>query len=157
MLQELFHLQLYKSLILFSKTFKNSMNNHYIMLKVKTYLSMDSFKGIGLFAKEDIPKGKIVWVYDDITEKTYTKKEFKRLPAEFKEFLKEYAYFTGDKIILNIDNSRFFNHSNNPNTIELKNGIIKAKKLIKQNEELTCDYTKFDKNKGFCASFLKNK
>lgn len=132
------------------------------MLCVRTKLCPDLYGGIGLFADEKIVKGYIVWMSSSMTSNTYIFEEFNDFPYIYKEFVKRYAYsFEDNNIWINTDDSRFMNHSDNPNVVEL-NGmgydiiICVANSTILRGEELTCDYREYDSSYKFCASFLKD-
>lgn len=130
------------------------------MLTKKTFLATDSYGGIGLFANEDIKKSEILWVWNDFTDKVIKESEIKDFPIAFQEFLEKYGYkpreeFGKNVIFINLDNGRFFNHSDNPSTIELEDGTIIASKDLKKGDEITCNYLLIDPKKEFCAKFLR--
>lgn len=131
------------------------------MLCVKTKLLPDKYGGIGLFADQKITKDSIVWVSSSMTCSVYTQTEFDSFPLIYKEFMQRYAYsFSDNEIWINTDDSRFMNHSNNPNVIDLDgvgSDIIMcvANTTIPIGDELTCDYRECDSSYKFCGSFLK--
>ena len=96
------------------------------MLLVKTYLNKSKINGIGLFAKEFISRGAIVWElrkeFDVIIKKT----DLEKLPIVAQDFVLHYCYYDEKKkqYIICLDDARFLNHSNNPNLDETdqKNG-----------------------------------
>lgn len=119
------------------------------MLTVKTYLDKSPVSGIGLYANEDIPKGKIVWEYFPLVDITYTVQEWKELqqnvvPTSFKT-IQNYAYKENNLHIVCTDNAQFMNHSsdefNVTNTPDLKS--MYASRNIKKGEELLCDYFEY--------------
>jgi hypothetical protein len=57
--------------------------------------------------------------------------------------------------MLNLDNSRFMNHSESPNTYEEPVGTVRANRAIRCGEELTCDYRAVDHELGACGRFLR--
>lgn len=123
------------------------------MLIVKTEIK-ESSHGFGLFSAQFIKAGQAVWVWDDTTEIIIDEREV--LSDTFKEFLETYSYkVNGLGLVVNLDNARFMNHSDNPNLIEI-NGSNFAARDIDVGEELTCDYNVFDYGLEKCGSFLNN-
>ena len=89
------------------------------MLVVETYLKEVKGSGVGLFSKNFIPKGTVVWKFNFMVDKIINEED---IPSEAKEFYDIYATKWGKgKIMLCTDNARFINHSKNPNTKSLGN------------------------------------
>ncbi|MFA7252429.1 MAG: SET domain-containing protein [Candidatus Paceibacterota bacterium] len=130
------------------------------MLLIKTFLKTDSYGGIGLFANENIPKDKLVWEWNDLVDKMFTPEEFDKFPPPFQDFIKRHGYSPAEEIFgkkmicINLDDARFFNHPDDPNTTEIKDGVIIANRDIKKGEEITCDYRLIDNDNEFCGNFL---
>lgn len=84
-------------------------------------------------------------MYDPIIDIRVLKKD---IPEKAKEFFNTYAVDHGKGyLLLNTDNARFTNHSDNPNTESL--GIDEdnvALRNIHIGEEITIDYNKIDVN-----------
>ncbi|HMP85612.1 MAG TPA: SET domain-containing protein [Candidatus Paceibacterota bacterium] len=125
------------------------------MILIKSYLKKSGIHGIGLFAKENIPKGKKVWEFTIGFDLSMSKDEVDSLSDAAKEQFLNYAYISKDtgKYILCSDDSRFFNHSNTPNVICAYTSLDKIEKLecfagadISFDQELTCNYREFDSN-----------
>ena len=119
------------------------------MLVVKTKLGLSSKRGIGLFAGQDISKGAVVGVNkDDLGIIHYTEKEWENLErhlgTESFNNIKRFAYKNkGDGLYwLNLDDTRFINHSEDPNIATVGDNDI-AIKDIKIGEEILIDYTTF--------------
>jgi len=115
------------------------------MLIVKTKLKEFVGKGIGLVADEFIVKGQEVWVYHSVVDISV---DLDIIPKEAKAFYDEYAVeYEKGKFMLNTDNARFINHSEDPN---LKNlGSFKSNVAIKDihpGEEITINYNEIDIN-----------
>lgn len=124
------------------------------MMQVKTYLGISKIPnaGMGLFAKEFIPKGTIVWTFDEL-DNVYTEEEFKSFTELYQEFLTTYCFMFCGKYILCADNARFFNHSKEANCYscdfnENQLGNTRAKNDIYPGDELTDNYLEF----GFLES-----
>jgi SET domain-containing protein len=118
------------------------------MLRVKTYLDKSPIHGIGVFAAQEIQDGVLVWTFEpqidkvlDIDESTLKYQYFLD-----REFIRTYAYFDKqlNKYILSVDNDRFINHSDNPNTIPLPTGEVVADRDIHIGEEITINYFAID-------------
>lgn len=125
------------------------------MLLVKTIIkpSMIPNAGIGLFADQFIEKGTLVWKFDPNFDRIISMDYFQTLDDITKKFIKTYGYKSNiyPFIILCFDNSRFINHSFEPNLsapsyindiYSLNNSV--ASRDINPGEELTENYNDFD-------------
>jgi len=114
--------------------------------------------GLGIFAKQDIPKGTIWWrarrgkdvlligkaQYDVIRESTHSPVSQGLLAA-----IMTYAYYSAadNALILILDHARYTNHSNEPNSdVCPEPGVIGSIALrdIRAGEEIVEDYNLFD-------------
>ena len=131
------------------------------MLTVKTYLdkSLIPGAGIGLFASEFIPKDTIIWEFNHNLDQIFKKEMVEACNELDKDFLIKYCFvFKGDYYLC-VDNSRFYNHSDDPNCYstdynEEYLGYTRAKRDIQAGEELTDDYHTFgftDADRAFNA------
>lgn len=110
------------------------------MTIVKTYLKETESKGIGLFSGQFIPKGTLWWIETPYFDKIITNDEYFAANELEREFYDKYMYVKPDGIMyVCVDNARFINHSNNPNTVNSGNDCITSRD-INEGEELTCDY-----------------
>lgn len=122
------------------------------MMIIETFLKETTNKGIGLFTKKFIKKGDIVYQDEDLFSKSIPNKILETLPEIQIKFIKTYSsYIEAENIwYLCLDNARFFNHSETPNTKylidETGNGYCIALNNINSDEELTSDYREFDDN-----------
>jgi hypothetical protein len=117
------------------------------MLMVRTYLSLAGSKGIGLFAGEPISAGHIWWKGDPTFDRIMSKEIVDSLPAITREFLGTYATANTDgSWYVCVDNARFVNHSDTPNTAPKDHvgpdgvGDWVASRNIDAGEEITSDY-----------------
>jgi hypothetical protein len=114
------------------------------MIVVKTKLDRSLISGIGLFANQDILKGDLIWKMTSISVFQISPDKYKELSQIEKDFIiqKDYYWLDDDdgNYLIPLDDSRFVNHSNNPNIIEQDENSCVASSDIKQNEELTIDY-----------------
>jgi SET domain-containing protein len=121
------------------------------MLLIKTSIRPSLIHGIGCFTEENIQKGRVVWEFDERIDLRIPVSDLSEFPAPIQEFLQMYGYaemYREQKIlILCGDNSRYFNHSDNPNLKDTKFNNI-AVRDIQAGEELTCNYYSFDLDAG---------
>ncbi len=122
------------------------------MLLVKTKLESSKIHGVGVFANQFIKKGTITWRFDPKFDIYFTKKEVSKMPKIKRELVKHFAFLSKQtgKYVYSLDNSRFANHSLNPNISNTK--ILPgdkeicgmAKRNIKKGEEMTVNYKVID-------------
>lgn len=118
------------------------------MLFIKTYLREVPNKGIGLFTGEDIPQGKCIQYTESLFSKTYPRYIVANFTDIEREFYNTYMIHLPDgSAILDLDNTRFINHSSNPNLSTTLEKMI-ALRDIKIGEELTIDYRVTDSEYG---------
>jgi len=115
------------------------------MMHVKTEVRSSQVHGQGLFAKEDIAQGQLIYTQDTKHSLAIDDRALSLLPKGEQEKVKHYGYkdkHTG-KWHLAHDDIRFCNHSANANITATQEGII-AKKNISVGEELLQDYSEFE-------------
>lgn len=113
------------------------------MIIVKTKLDRSLISGIGLFADQIILKGDLIWKMTSISVFKISPAKYEELSQIEKNFILEKDYYWLDEYgnySIPIDDSRFVNHSNDPNIIETDHNFCVASRDIKPNEELTIDY-----------------
>ena len=116
------------------------------MLRVKTYLdkSLIPGAGIGCFAKELIVKDQLIWEFDPFFDQVYTQENLDNTDDITRQFIKTYCFKQNDLYYLCVDNGRFFNHSETPNTLDLPNtNKTYALRDIQPGEEILSDYATF--------------
>ena len=107
------------------------------MLRVKTYLSPSKIGGIGLFAKEFIKAGTIVYKFDHGIEPCF--KSLSGIPYEGREFMNKFCFSHLNEFRLPIDNDRFMNHDEPANCIDNGERCM-ALTDIEKGTEITCNY-----------------
>ncbi|MHA2393907.1 MAG: SET domain-containing protein [Promethearchaeota archaeon] len=129
--------------------YNNSPHNP---IKEFTEVKTSKIHGIGLFAKKLIPKGKMWWHARPEDVLILTKKQFLTLDNsqktssvdKFMQGLLTYAYYDEvlDALVFCLDNSRFVNHSLNPNsgTVDEHSLNAIASRDIQPGEEITENY-----------------
>lgn len=104
----------------------------------------------GLFAREDIKPGEVVWWdgIDDPPQVEMTWKEIEAMPADEREFFKTYSYQTGRDSFrgpacredLEVEHGWAHNHSCDPNCWIDTDFSVVARRMIPAGQELTMDY-----------------
>ena len=114
------------------------------MMMVDTELRPSPIHGIGVFLKERVPAGGLVWRFDARIDRVYTPDEIASLPAHMQRYLRTYSTFhraTGLWVLCG-DNGRHFNHADQPSTVSnaISFGEDHAVRDLKPGDELTSDY-----------------
>lgn len=113
------------------------------MLVIKTRVAPSEIHGLGLFTEEDLVKGQIYWVVNKIIDQSITRTEMASLPSLTQKYLRHYAWQdTNGDCYISLDNDKFMNHSDSPNTDGDHPEFCITSRDIKAGEELTCDYSK---------------
>lgn len=123
------------------------------MLIVKTKIGQSKVEGIGLFADQFIPKGTVTWKFNPKFDVYFDPSEVEKMSELQKDLIIHFAYLSkkSGKYVYSIDNTRFTNHSTNPNIAEdekLSAGDAEictvATRNIQIGEEMTIDYRAID-------------
>lgn len=125
------------------------------MLQIDTYIAPDKYGGKGVFAAVDVPKGTIVWRYDARFTVYIPIEEYRQCSQERVDYLARFAYpvYLPEErpvpligLMCNLDNARFMNHDDKPNTGHPADDsdLNIALTAIRQGDELTCNYFEFD-------------
>jgi len=116
------------------------------MMHISTIVGPSKIHGMGLFTLVAIKKHALLWSFDETFDRRYTSEEFASLHPKIHEFYKIYGYqdHRDGLYYITIDNDRFTNHSDSPNTYFDDAGNWLSKKNIKKSEELTANYCDFD-------------
>lgn len=116
------------------------------MFIINTYIAKSAIEGVGVFTAEDVRKGQAISRFEPEFDRLVPTDEYLSAPPHLKSLLDRYAFphpDNPDMIVYEVDNSRFMNHSETPNTdySDFTAGI--AIRDIKAGEELTCNYNDF--------------
>lgn len=122
------------------------------MLLVKTAKRPSDIHGLGLFADQFIPVGTSTWRFTPGVDTAMHPEILERIPEVARDQFLTYAYLdirTG-LYVLCADDARFMNHSDDPAvrgdySVEPVFGVDVAARDIEPGDELTCDYTTFDR------------
>jgi len=116
------------------------------MLLIRTYVAQSAIEGVGVFAAEPVRKGASIWRLDLDFDRLIPMEKYEAAPPHLRELLDRYAYPSPDKpgfMVYEVDNGRFMNHSERPNTDFSQYGGATATRDIAAGEEITCDYGEF--------------
>lgn len=114
------------------------------MLMIETYIGPSRIEGLGLFARNGVPAGTLVWTFQENFDHRYSHATFDEMPENARTFLIRYGFLDGNTFVLAGDHDRFTNHSATPNTVVRDNGDVFATVDIAAGEEITRDYLSFD-------------
>jgi hypothetical protein len=133
---------------------KNISEEERNMLLVNASAEPSKLHGIGLIAREFIPRGTIIWVLKPNFDLLLSYKNLLSLSPVSQKQVLHYSYYDEKlmKYILSADDDRFTNHSDNPNTKDAGDHSIDVRD-IRSGEEITADYvevgtTQFKGNGG---------
>jgi SET domain-containing protein len=124
------------------------------MMMVETELKPSQIHGLGVFLKEPVAKGALIWRFDARVDRVYTEEEIATLPPHIQDYLRTYSTWhdAAKLYVLCGDNGRYFNHSDAPTTVSnaISFGEDRAMRDLALGEELTSDY------KTICDSVRQN-
>lgn len=116
------------------------------MFIINTYIARSDIEGVGVFTAEDLKKGQVISRFEPDFDRLIPVEEYLNAPPHLKSLLDRYAFphpNKPDHIVYEVDNSRFMNHSETPNTDYSDFAAGRALRDIRAGEELTCDYNDF--------------
>ena len=115
------------------------------MLLIPTEVRKSPIHGVGLFTLRPIPKGRTIWRFVEGLDLAIPQAKFTQLPFAVRAFFKTYAALDNGIYYVDLDNTRFMNHSTSPN---VRTGRGKAPMFasrdIPKGAELLCNYRVFD-------------
>jgi SET domain-containing protein len=117
------------------------------MLLIPNYVGPSAIEGVGVFAAAPIAQGTAVWSLDERFDHMLTAADIAALAEEQRSFVERYGYTHTTRpelTVLEMDNGRFMNHTDTPNTEFTKPDIAWAIRDIAEGEEITCNYAEFE-------------
>ena len=117
------------------------------MMLVPTYVAPSPIEGVGVVAAEPIARGTLIWQLAPALDRLIHSSDIPSLPPLFQEFVERYGYpypHDPNQLIIELDNGRFMNHSDRPNTIFSDPDAGYTVADIAAGEELLCNYAEFD-------------
>jgi hypothetical protein len=111
------------------------------MLLVDARAGVSRIQGIGLIAHEFIAKGTCVWALQPGFDVMLTEEQMQALPPPAQRQARRYSYYDPAHTcyILASDDSRFCNHSDDPNMLDDGDANYAARDIY-PGEEITWDY-----------------
>lgn len=106
------------------------------MLFVKAIVAPSTIHGLGLFADEPIANGTVVSCWTAEWDRVYSQDLLAEYPPTAVGFIEHFGWLKNGLWYVSLDNSRFINHSNTPNT---RDGV--AIHDIPAGAEITEDYS----------------
>ena len=116
------------------------------MLLIDTYLDKSPIQGMGVFAKNAISKGAVIWRLDERFDRLIEVGVYESMAGPVKNYLDRYCYPRRSDprfIVFEADDARYMNHADDPNFGFLSESEAAALRDIAAGEELTCDYNIF--------------
>lgn len=118
------------------------------MLLIAVEVRPSAVHGIGVFAREAVRRGAVVWQFDPGVDNRHPASWLERQPEHVRRFGNVYGVLSLDKTQLSIpgDHTLFINHSSTPNLVPRDevvvngDGVVVAARDIGIGEELTVDY-----------------
>lgn len=130
------------------------------MILVPHYVASSAIAGAGLFAAVDIQPGEKIYQLEERFLLVISDAEIHAMPAVARASTAKYSYRgkgadrLQDAVYYCADDSRFMNHSDDPNTRSVGNGeAYVAARFIAVNTEMTCDYSEFCDAADLCFDF----
>ncbi len=117
------------------------------MMLVRSHVAQSPIEGLGVYADEFISSGTLIWQLNRKFIATFSRCDLENFPPHIREFVDRYSFpdFEDKNLLfVELDNGRFMNHSDTPNTdfTQFSNGY--ALRDIHEGEEITCNYYEFD-------------
>jgi SET domain-containing protein len=113
------------------------------MLLVETYIAESPGMGFGLFSKNLIKEGTVIWEFIDGFDTRVSVDRYETLNDVQKSYVDRYFWKEEGYYYSSCDYSNFQNHSYNPNSIPLGDKMVAARD-IEANEEILVNYQSFD-------------
>lgn len=114
------------------------------MLRIPTFLgpSRIAGAGLGLFCREPVAAGTVIWRFDPGLDLVLTELPDAPLLRRFVEIYSYVPHEEPERWVLCLDDARFMNHADHPNTDDSGEHTIAARDIA-AGEELTSDYRTF--------------
>lgn len=113
------------------------------MLLVETYIAESPGMGLGLFSKNFIKKGTVIWEFVEGFDIEVKQEEYDQLNPVQKAFVDKYFWKEFGYYYSSCDDSRFQNHSYDPNSVSLDDKMVAARDIY-AHEEILVNYQSFD-------------
>lgn len=113
------------------------------LFRAEVKVATDPRMGLGLFAKEFIPKGSVVWEFVEGVDIKVSVDRVEKMSEVQQEYFEKYAWVEDDYYYSSCDLTNFVNHSYQPN-LKIIDEIMISIRDIYPGEELFENYAEFD-------------
>ena len=113
------------------------------LFRTEVKVATDPRMGLGLFAKEFIPKDSVVWKFVEGVDIKVSIKEVEQMSEAQQEYFEKYAWVEDNYYYSSCDLTNFVNHSYQPN-LKIIDEIMISVRDIYPGEELFENYSEFD-------------
>jgi len=114
-----------------------------LLFRTEIKIATDPRMGLGVFAKEFIPKDSVVWEFVEGVDIKVSIDRVKQMSEAQQEYFEKYAWVEDDYYYSSCDLTKFINHSYTPNLDNTKD-VTTAIRNIEPGEELFTNYAEFD-------------
>lgn len=117
------------------------------MLLIDTYVGPSAIEGVGVFAAEFVRAGQPIYRFEPGFDRLISPSDLAAMPEPICRFVDRYTYphpADASLLVLDADNGRHMNHSNEPNTNFADAVYGYAIRDIAAGEEITCNYAEFE-------------
>jgi SET domain-containing protein len=111
------------------------------MLIVRHCVEPSRIHGLGLFLKEPVAAGEVIWRYDSMFDVEMPAAFVASLSPEDANIVYHHAEYFPDREVFRLGNDAdiFMNHSDKPTLVDCGDEMI-ALRDLRVGDELTCDY-----------------
>lgn len=116
------------------------------MLLVRTFLDKSPIQGIGVYAREKIAGGQLIWRLDERFDRLIPLDVCEAQTGPVRDYLERYTYPRRRDprfVVFEADDARYMNHADQPNCDFSDGDVAYSLRDIEAGEELTCDYNAF--------------
>jgi len=132
------------------------------MILIPHYVASSAIAGAGLFTAVDLEEGTEIYRADPRFLMIIRDDEIAALPPAVRQTVRKYSYRgkgehrLQDAVYYCVDDSRFMNHADAPNTRPIGDGeVYVTTSRIPAHTELTCDYSAFSELADCCFDFAE--
>lgn len=111
------------------------------MLLIDHYIASSPVHGLGVFARDFVPSGTLVWKVHPAIDREIHEFELRDLPQHVVKLIETHSEYLAElkRYRLSADGGYFMNHADDPNLLDLGD-VMYARRDIHPGEELFCDY-----------------
>lgn len=114
------------------------------MLTINATPGPSAIHGTGLFTRQFIAEGDVVWRFDPMFDRTFSEPALSALSPEFQKAVRYYGSFSEGLWLYDIGDAKYMNHADAPNVVTGPGtSYMVAARDIEAGEELTCNYDTF--------------